>query len=173
MSPARTHLTDELAQRWLDGALPAGEAAEVAEHASACPDCAALVESYRALSLALDALPGPELPDDFTAGVLTRVEARERTLSRERRAALAVLGGIAVALAAALIIGGNGAWVPNAARLAEQLGSVAHTLRLGAQVLPPVVSTLRLPIAALCAALCLPLAFALSRLTLSPRTEVT
>ncbi len=166
------HLTDSSAQQVVDGVLPAAQAAQAADHAASCPDCAALLESYRALSFALDALPGPDLPDDFTAGVLRRVEDRERVVARERRAAIAVLGGLVAALAAALLVGGNAAWVPTAARLAEQLGVVTQTVRLGAQVLPPVLSVLRLPIAAACAALCLPLLLALSRLAPSPRTEV-
>ena len=173
MTPSGAHLTDIRAQQLLDGVLPAADAARAVDHAASCPGCAALLESYRALSFALEALPGPDLPDDFTAGVLQRVEERERAVSRERRAAIAVLGGIVAALAAALLVGGNAAWVPTAARLADQLGAVTQTLRLGAQVLPPVVSLLRLPIAAACAALCLPLIFALSRLIPSPRTEVT
>ncbi len=92
MNTPCAHLTDAVAQR-LAGRRPprAGEAAPVEAHAAVCLDCAALVESYRALSLALDALPGPELPDDFTAGVLSGWRQRERTVARERRAALAVV----------------------------------------------------------------------------------
>ncbi len=173
MTRTPAHLTDARAQQLVDGVLPAADGAEAADHAASCPDCAALVESYRILSAALDALPLPDLPGNFTASVLARVEARERTVARERRAAVAVLAGIALALAAALLVGGNAAWVPTAARLADQLGAVTHALRLGAQVLPPVVSVLRLPIALACAALCLPLLLALSRLIPSPRTEAT
>ncbi len=173
MNPTGPHLSDTLAQQWVDGVLAAEDAARAAEHAASCADCAALAESYRALSLALDALPGPEVPDGFTAAVLSRVDERERAASRERRTAVAVLLAIALALAGALAVGGNGAWVPNAARLAEQLGALSGTVRIGAQVLTPVVTALRLPIAALCAVLALPLVFALSRLTLSSRTEAT
>lgn len=171
MTRTGAHLTDHQAQQLLDGVLPPAEAAAADAHAAACPACAALVDSYRALCLELDALPGPDLPDDFTAGVLLQVEARERAASRERRTAVAVLGGILLAFAAALLVGGNGAWVPTAARLAEQLGEVAHTVRIGTQVLPPIIGVLRLPIATACAALCLPLLLALSRFVPSPRTE--
>ncbi len=173
MNPPRAHRSDELAQRWVDGVLPAPEAARAAEHAASCAECAALAESYRALSLDLEALPVLELPEDFTAGVLSRVEARERALARERSTAVAVLCALGIALAGALLVGGNGAWVPSAARLADGLGNLTETLRLTSQVLTPIVATLRLPIAALCAALCVPLLFALSRLTLSSRTEAT
>jgi anti-sigma factor RsiW len=173
VNPTRSHLTDSLAQQWVDGVLPGPDAVRAAEHAADCPDCAALVESYRALSLALGALPGPEVPADFTAGVLMQVEARERSTSRERRTAAVVLAAIAAALAGALAVGGNGLWVPSAARLAEHLGNITGTIRLGGLVLAPVVATLRLPIAALSAALAVCLLFALSRLTLSSRTEAT
>jgi anti-sigma factor RsiW len=173
VNPIGAHLDDERAQQLVDGALPPAEAARAAEHAAGCPGCAALVESYRALSLELDALPGPDLPDDFTASVLARVEDRERALARERRTAVAVLGAIALGLVGALVVGGNGAWVPAATELAGRLGSMTHTLRLGAQVLPPVLGALRLPIAVACAGLILPLLLALSRLIPSPRTEAT
>ena len=173
MNPTGSHLTDSLAQQWVDGVLPGPDAARATKHAAACPDCAALAESYRALSQALGALPGPEVPDDFTAGVLMRVEARERSTSRERRTAAVVLGAIAAALAGALVVGGNGLWVPSAARLAEHLGTLTGAVRLGEVVLAPLVATLRLPIAALCVALSVPVLFALSRLTLSSRTEAT
>jgi len=171
--PAGAHLTDERAQELVDGGVPPADAAVVAEHAAGCPECAALIESYRALSLQLDALPGPDLPGDFTSAVLARVEERERTVARERRTAMVVLGAVALGLVGALVVGGNGAWVPAATSLAERLGSTFNTLRLGAQVLPPVLNVLRLPIAAACAAMVLPLLLALSRLIPSPRTEAT
>jgi anti-sigma factor RsiW len=171
MTTLTGHLTDAQAQRLLDGVLRPGEAAEVEAHAAGCAACAALVESYRALSQALDALPVPELPADFTAGVLERVERHDRIVARERRAAVAVVAGALAALAAALVVFGADAWVPAATRFADQLGQVAHALRLGAQVLPPLLGVLRLPIAAAAAALALPLVLALSRFIPSPRTE--
>jgi anti-sigma factor RsiW len=167
------HLTDAQAQRLLDGLLRDGEAGEVAAHLDACPDCAALVESYQALSLALEQLPSPELPADFTAGVLERVEVAERAAARERRAAAAVLAAAAAGLAAALVLGGIGGWLPSASRLADQLGALSHALQLGAQVLPPLLGAIRLPLAALATLLAFPLLFALSRFIPSPRTEAT
>ena len=148
MNTLAGHLTDAQAQRLLDAALLSDEAAEVEDHVAGCAACAALVDSYRELALSLDALPVPELPADFTAGVLERVERRERIVARERRAAAAVVVGALLALAAAVVGGGGGAWIPAATRFADQLGAVAHALRLGAEVLPPLLGTLRLPIAA-------------------------
>ena len=171
MNTIAGHLTDAQAQRLLDGVLRRDEAAEVEAHAASCADCAALVDSYRELALSLSALPAPELPADFTASVLERVARRERTVARERRAAVAVVGGALLALAAALVAGGGGAWIPVATRFADQLGAVAHALRIGSQILPPVLGTLRVPIAATSAALALPLLLALSRFIPSPRTE--
>ena len=167
------HLTDAQAQRLLDGLLRDGEAGEVAAHAEACPECAELVESYRALALALEELPAPELPLDFTAGVLERVEQAERTAARERRAAVAVLAAAAGGLVAALLLGGVAGWLPSATRLADQLGALSRALQLGAQILPPLVGAVRLPLAACAALLAFPLLFALSRFIPSPRTEAT
>ncbi len=56
MTPSGAHLTDARAQQLLDGVLPAADADQAADHAAACPGCAALLESYRALSAALGAL---------------------------------------------------------------------------------------------------------------------
>ncbi|HVO19526.1 MAG TPA: zf-HC2 domain-containing protein [Anaeromyxobacter sp.] len=171
MNTLTGHLTDAQAQRLLDGALLPAEAVEVEAHAAGCEACAVLVDSYRELALSLDALPAPELPADFTAGVLERVARRERTVARERRAAAAVVVGALLALAVAVIAGGGAAWIPAATRFADQLGDVAHALRLGAEVLPSLWGVLRLPVAVTSAALCIPLLLALSRFIPSPRTE--
>ncbi len=171
-APGR-HLGDVQAQQLVDGALRADEEALAAAHAAGCPDCAALVESYRALAAALDDLPGMEVPGDFTAAVLHRVEELDRAAARERLTAVVVLAAVAVALVAGLLLGGNGAWVPTTTRLAEQLGGAAQALQVGARVFPPLLSAFRLPIAVACAALCLPLLFALSRFIPSPRTEAS
>jgi anti-sigma factor RsiW len=171
MTAATGHLTDAQAQRLVDGLLLAGELDGAASHATACPDCATLVESYRALSRALERLPAPELPAGFTAGVLERVDARQRAVDRERRAAAAVVAGALGALLIALFLGGNHAWVPSVARLAGQLGVLADAVRLGSGALPPLLRAFHLPIAAACAALILPLLFALSRLMRSPRAQ--
>ena len=171
MNTLAGHLTDAQAQRLLDGVLLPAEAAEVEAHAAGCEACAELVDSYRELALSLDALPAPELPADFTAGVLERVARHERIVGRERRAAAALVAGSLLALAAALIAGGGGAWIPAATRFADQIGEVAHALRLGSQVLPPLWGALRVPVAATSAALCIPLLLALSRFIPSPRTE--
>jgi anti-sigma factor RsiW len=165
------HLDEAQAQRLVERVLPEAEEAQATAHAAGCPECAALVESYRALSAALDELPGLDVPEGFTAAVLERVEERERSAERERLTAVAVLAAVAVALVAGLLLGGNGAWVPTTTRLAEQLGSVAQALHVGARVVPPLMTALRLPIALVCAALSLTLLLALSRFTSSPRTE--
>jgi anti-sigma factor RsiW len=167
------HLTDGQAQRLLDEALRAGEASEVNAHAAACRRCAALVDSFRELSRALDRLPGPDLPDDFTAGVLQRVDRRERIAARERRTAVAVLGAALAAMLLAVLLGGNGAWGPTATRLAEQFGAASHALQVWVEVLPPVLGALRVPIAGVCAVLALAFFVALSRFIPSPRTEAT
>jgi len=165
------HLSDAQAQRLLDGVLRPDEADEVTAHAEACTVCAALVESYRALSAELEALPVSELPDDFTAGVLARVEQHERTAARERGSAAIVVASVLAALAGLVAFGGGSAWIPTATQFADELGVAAHTFRLGAEILPPVLVALRLPIGAICAALFLLVAFVLHRLAPAPRPQ--
>jgi anti-sigma factor RsiW len=166
------HLRDEQAQRLVDGALSVDEAAAVETHLDGCAACQGLVESYRFLGDALDGLENPELPLDFTEGVISRIETHERAVARERRAAFAICGAVLAAVIVAVVLLGAGTWAPAASRLVQELGETGRTLRLGVDVLAPVVSTLRLPIAAICAALALPIVYALSRLLPSPRTEI-
>jgi anti-sigma factor RsiW len=166
-------LTDAQAQRLVDGVLLADEALEVEAHVRGCLECEALVAEYRALGDALSDLELPPLPSDFTEGVLALVETRERAVARERRIALGIAAGVLAALVVVAALLGAGTWAPAAAELVDSLGSAGRALRLGAQVLPPLFSALRLPIALACAALAFPLVVALSRLmTPSPRTEI-
>jgi anti-sigma factor RsiW len=168
------HLSDAQAQRLLDGALLPAEAAETEAHVAGCAECQALVESFAALSDALAGLEVPALPSDFTAGVLEVIETRERAVVRERRFAAAVCGAALVTIVGvALWLLGATSWAPSLTAAVDQLGTAGRALRVAADVVPPVVSALRVQIAAACAALVLPLLFALSRLmTPSPRTEL-
>jgi anti-sigma factor RsiW len=167
------HLTDAQAQRLVDDVLLPDEAAEVRAHARGCLECEALVAEYRALGDALSDLELPELPADFTESVVEMIEVRERAASRERRIALGIAAGVLAALVAVAAALGAGTWAPAAARLVDSLGAAGHALRLGAEVVPPLVAAIRLPLALACAALVLPLLVALSRLmTPSPRTEI-
>lgn len=172
MTTLTGHLTDAQAQRLMDGVLLAAEAAEVEAHAASCAACQALVESYQVLGDALGALEIPELPADFTAGVLARVDARERAVARERRFAVAICAGVLVALAVAVAAAGAGTWAPLASRVVSGLGAAGRVLRIGADVVTPVVAALRLQLALACAAVALPVLFLLSRLMPSPRAEV-
>jgi len=158
------HLDDERAQLLVEDLLPEPARAEAGAHLDGCPACRDLVASYRALAEALGGLPSAEPPAGFTAGVLARIERRERTAAWERRLAVAILASAAVAAAAFLAAGAQGAWAP---ALSGWSGAVARTttaLRIGASVAAPVLGALRIPIAAFCAALGLPLLFALGRL---------
>jgi hypothetical protein len=158
------HLDDLLAARLAEGSLTASAERAAADHAAACPDCADLLASHRALLGALDGLPLPEVPLGFTQGVLDRVDRHARQAARDRRAALAVGAAALAALAVAAAIGGVHLWSHSASRLAEQLGAVASALHLGAGVLPSLLGSLRLPAAAACALLACPLLLALPRL---------
>jgi anti-sigma factor RsiW len=166
------HLTDAQAQRLVDGALLDAEAADVETHAAGCLECQGLVASYEALGAALSELELPEVPLDFTEGVLARIEHRERAVARERRHAAGICAVLVIALVAAAVLAGAGAWAPAASRAVDLLGSAAGALRISADVLPPVLHAIRLQVALACTLLVLPLLLALSRLMPSPRTEL-
>lgn len=166
------HLTDAQAQRHLDGALYAAEAGEVVRHLEGCAECQLLVESYAALSAALDALPTPELPADFTASVLEAIETRERIAARERRFAVGILASVAVATAVMFVLAGAAAWAPAVSDWADGVGETARALRISTGFVPTVVSAFRTQIILAAAVLAIPLLVAIARLLPSPRPEV-
>jgi len=166
------HLTDEAALRIADGLLDGSpQDAVLAGHAERCAACAALVESHRALAAALDQLDLPEVPYDFTAGVLGRIEAADRQRVRERWLAGAILGGVLVAALGALVAAGAGGLGSAIGQWAELLGDAAKAVRIGRDVLPTVFSALRWPIAAATTALAVPLFLLLSRMVPQPATR--
>jgi anti-sigma factor RsiW len=166
------HLTDGQAQRLLDGQLDPVRDADVAEHAAACPDCAALVESYRFLGEALEELERPELPADFTASVLARIDDVEAARARERRVGFAVMSAVLLAAAGTLAAAGAGGFATTVGGLADGLGDAARAFRLGQGVLPGLLSALRVQLLVGAAAVALPLLVGLSRLMPAPRTEI-
>ncbi len=158
------HLTDAQAQRLVDGALPDAEAPGIEGHLAGCAACQASVAAYHMLAEALDDLEVPDLPADFTDGVLARIDARERTATRERRQAVAILAGVALASVAAFALAGASAWAPVVSSTADLLGSAVRALRIGASFVPDLVGALRLQIILAAAVAALPLLLALSRL---------
>ncbi len=167
----RTHLSDEIAQRHLEGLLGPGPAAEVEEHLASCAGCRALVRSHRLLAEALGGLATAEPPAGFTAGVLSRIEARERAAAFERRVALAILGSVVAAAAAFFAAAGPGAWASALSGGSESLAQATSALRIGADVAGPLVRALRAEIALACAAASLPLLIVLKRLVPARRAE--
>lgn len=166
------HLSDELAQRHLERMLTGAVAAEVEEHLSGCAGCQALVASYRALGEALDGLVPAEPPADFTAGVLARIEARERTVAWERRLALGILAGVGAAAVLLFAGAGQGAWAPLLSSWSNALVGATAAVRIGSDVLDPLLRNLRAEIALACAVLGLPLLIAMKRLVASRGTEL-
>jgi anti-sigma factor RsiW len=158
------HLTEEEAQLLMDGSLPAADEARLRSHHDACPECQALVLSFEALDEALAGLPVVEPPLDFTAGVMARIDARERSLASERRVAVALLGALALGIAAAVILAGPAAWAPVLSAVSSAAVGLIQVVRLSGGVLGPLVETLRLQILLGAAVLGLPLLLALSRL---------
>lgn len=167
------HLTDDLAQRLADGLADPAAAVGAEAHLSRCEACAALVESYRELAEALEDLPLPDLPADFTAAVLDRIEVAEAQGARERRFALGVLSAVLVVAAGAAVAGGAGGLAGAVAGWADGLGDASQLLRIGRGVLPGLLSALRLPLLVGAAAVALPVIFGLSRLMPAYRTETT
>jgi anti-sigma factor RsiW len=171
MTTLRGHLTDAQAQRLLERALDPDADAGVADHAAACAGCSALVESFRALEEALGDLRVPELPGDFTAQVMARIDHAERAAARERRwafglaAVVLLVAGVSVAVAGATGLGNV------VSTLAERLDLAGRAVRLGAGVLPGLLSALRLQLLLVTTALSLPIIYGLSRLMPAARTE--
>jgi hypothetical protein len=132
-----------------------------ASHLAACAACRERVEGYRALGLSLAALRSPAPPPGFAEGVLARIEARRHVAAGELR--LALWG--ALLLAPAMLVSLGSLWVA-----ARSVGDGASLLSGGAalvRALASVASALA-PLQALlalgCAALCLPLLWAIHRL---------
>ena len=165
------HLDDERAQLLSEGLLPAPEAALAEGHLAACHGCRALVESHRALAEALSGLAAPEPPPGFTAGVLARVERRQRRAAWERRLGVAILAAAAAAAGALFAGAGQSAWADAVGGVVRSIGGGATALRIGGEVAGPVVSALRPQIIVGCAAVALPLFFLLARLAPARRTE--
>ena len=167
------HLTDAQAQRVLDGALDPARDGGVETHLAGCPECQVLVESYRALSEALDGLDAamPPVPEDFTETVLARIDAREHAVARDRRLAFGILAGVLAAAAAVFAIAGSGAWAPTLSGIADSLGSAARAFRIGAGFVPTVVHALRLHILLASGMTALILLLAFARLMPAHRTE--
>jgi anti-sigma factor RsiW len=158
------HLGDEQAQAFVDGLLGGAEREACRAHAAACADCQLLVDSYRALAAALEELEAPAPPAGFTAAVLQRIDVAEAQRAWERRLALGILGAAAGLAALLFALSGAGAWAPLAARLVDALGAAITTTTVVREVAAPLLHALRLQIVLGCAALGLPLLFALSRL---------
>ncbi|HTT70372.1 MAG TPA: anti-sigma factor [Anaeromyxobacteraceae bacterium] len=158
------HLSDAQAQGLADGTLADGKRNPCEAHASACPECGALVRSYCALCEALGELDRPTLPEEFTDAVMSRIQAMEEARSWDRRLAVGILLVSGTIAALIFLLAGANAWAPALSGLFGKLGELAGTLALGASVLGPLVRALRLELALGLIALALPLLFGLSRL---------
>jgi anti-sigma factor RsiW len=165
MTTSTCHLTDELAQRYVDGVATEAEAARCAEHLAGCDDCGLLVESYRALGDALAGLDGPEPEPNFTAAVMARIDGAERAAARSRRFASAVVAAAAILLVAVLGVAGAGVSAPALSGVTVALGDAFHAASVALDVAAPLLRALRLQIVVACLALGIPLLLALRRLS--------
>ena len=160
----RSHLTDELAQAYVDGALSTAEAESCFEHTASCPECCILVESYRALAADLEALPALEPDLDFTASVMSSIDEKELAAARERRFAWGLVGLAAFVAAALFASVGAAAWAPTLGTFSQFLNSASHAVRLSADVAGPIASAMRAQILVACVVLTLPLLLAIRQL---------
>ena len=165
------HLTEAQAQRLIEELLDPATDAGVAGHAASCLECQALVESFRLLDDALGRLQVPELPSDFTARVMTRIDEVERAAGRERRWAVGLAAAVVLVAGLGLVAAGASGLGHAVSSLSELLDPLGRSLRLGLSVLPGLLSALRLPLLLVTTALSLPLFYGLSRLMPAARTE--
>jgi anti-sigma factor RsiW len=158
------HLSDELAQAYVDGALSGVEADRCSEHASVCTECRFLVESYRALAAELEDLPALAPDLGFTQSVMAVIDEKERAAARERRHAFGLVGLAAFAAAALFASVGADAWAPTLTTFSDFLNSAIHGVLLGIHVAGPLASALRVQILVACVVLSLPLLIAIRHL---------
>jgi anti-sigma factor RsiW len=171
MTTVSGHLNEAQAQRLLERALDPQTDDGVAEHAARCAECAGLVESFRALSDALGELAVPELPADFTAQVMARIDDAERAAARERRWAFGIAAAVLLVAGASLAAAGATGLGNAVSTVSEQLELAARTLRVSLGVLPGLLSALRLQLLLATSALSLPICYGLSRLMPATRTQ--
>lgn len=160
----RTHLGDELAQAYVDGALSDRESERCSEHTAVCAECRLLVESYLALASDLGALPALEPELDFTQSVMSVIDEKERAAARERRYAFGLVGLAACAAAGLFFSVEPAAWAPTLGIMSELLNSTIHALQIGVDVAAPIASALRVQILLACVVLSLPLLLAIRQL---------
>jgi anti-sigma factor RsiW len=168
----RHHVAEDEAQLYLEDAVEPAEAARIDAHLAGCVECQALLASFEALSQALSALPLGEPPADFTAGVMARIDERERAKAGERRVVLTVLAAVSAALAVALLVAGQAAWAPALSAVSSVGVRALQAVRISSDVLSPLVSALRLEIIVVSAAIGIPLLLAVSRLAVPRQGQV-
>jgi anti-sigma factor RsiW len=162
------HLDEEEVQSFLEGLLPGGERARVDAHLESCAACQSLLVSFEALEEALSGLTLADPPIDFTAGVMARIDEREKAKAGERRVVVAVLATVSAALVVAVLLAGQAAWAPALSAVSSVGVSALRTARIASDVMSPVISALRVQIIVALAVVGIPLLLALSRLA-TPR----
>jgi anti-sigma factor RsiW len=162
------HLDEEQVQSFLEGLLPGGERARVDAHLESCPACQSLLVSFETLEEALSGLPLADPPADFTAGVMARIDEREKAKAGERRVVVAVLATVSAALVVAVLLAGQAAWAPALSAVSSMGVSALRTARIASDVMSPVITALRVEIIVALAVVGIPLLLALSRLS-APR----
>ena len=142
-NPSAAHLDEARLQQLAEGSLRGPEGLAARAHCDGCDDCRAGLDSYTALTRALDGMLDPAPPEDFTLQVLLAVDTREAQLEARRHIKLAAIPAALVAVVA--VVG----WAFSAGpvqRLDELVRGVT-ILRELLEVVAPVVQAARLPLA--------------------------
>ncbi len=163
------HLDDAKAQALVDCCLSERERCACEEHVACCPDCALVVDSYRALGAALDDLDAPMPPADFTGEVMCCIDEAERARAWERRVGGAILGVALVASLALVALAGAADWAQRVSALATGFGQLARAADVAGDLFGPILRAFRTQIAIACGAAVIPLLLAIRRL--SPRQD--
>jgi|GEM_PF-595713 len=98
-------LSAERVYEYLEGGLSPVERASFEAHLAACPACRAAVETRRRIAEAAAALPPFEVPADFAASVMSRLDAAPRQAPAKARAGL--LAWLAAAAGGLFVLGGT------------------------------------------------------------------
>jgi len=105
----------ELLEPWLDGDLPAGQAARVRTHVDRCAGCAAELDLAALIQRELRSLPQHDCPPEILQRVLETGGGKVVPFEPRRRVRTGVAQGFRIAVAAALlaaIVGGLSFLIP-------------------------------------------------------------
>ena len=97
------HEIRERISQMLDNELSAEENALVTEHVASCPECMNVFQAFHAVSVAME--DTVEVPDGFTAQVMSRIHAAEAAPAKKRKPRILQFAAMAACFAVVLLAG--------------------------------------------------------------------